>query len=121
MPAKNTTKHVPTDEKRKIVKDYLSFGMTQESAARAIGVSHDTLLRHYKHEIDTAREEKVVIIADSLFQKAKNGDVTAQIFFLKTQGRWRTEDKTPTEQNEEVKKQIKDLRASLDSQFKKDF
>lgn len=114
-------KHIPTDKTRQIVKDYLSFGRTQEAAARAIDISVDALYKHYKKEIESAVDEKVVIIADSLFQKAKNGDVTAQIFFLKTQGRWRTEDKTPTEQNEEVKKQIKDLRASLDGQFKKDF
>ena len=63
-------------------------GLTQERVGAVLKVSIDTLRKHYGHELDTAKDDAVGQVANSLYQKAIAGDPTSMIFYLKTQGRW---------------------------------
>jgi hypothetical protein len=67
-------------------------GITQEGVARTLGISIDTLQRHYREELDTATDKAVAKVAGSLFQKAiGDGPQSAAcaMFSLKTRGKWR--------------------------------
>jgi hypothetical protein len=50
--------------------------------------------KHYRDELDLGETEANAQVAGFLFNSAKSGNVTAQIFWLKTRARWR---QTPVE------------------------
>lgn len=90
----DTTPHVPTDKTRAEVAALNSFGNTQEEIALYLGICVDTLAKYYRHELDTAVIRANANVARSLYNKAVNqDDLAAQIFWLKTRGKWRTQDK----------------------------
>jgi len=62
-------------------------GMPQDTIARVLKVSLDTLHRYYKHELETGQAAIVGNIAGSLAQRALSGSDTAAIFLLKTRGK----------------------------------
>jgi hypothetical protein len=53
-----------------------------------------TLRKHYREELNLGETEANAQVAGFLFNAAKNGNVTAQIFWLKTRAKWR---ETPLE------------------------
>lgn len=111
-----------TDAAKAKVIALKSFGVPQAEIALYLGISHDTLERHYRRELDKAQVDANEVIAGSLYNNAKGGDTTAQIFWLKTRGRWRTEDSVKlAESNEELTRELKELRAKLDAQNKREF
>ena len=81
------------------IKALASRGLTKEQIALSLGFSSRTFLRRQQEnkEIEQAyREGKaqgVGIIANALFEKAKKGDNTAMIFFLKCNG-WKENSET---------------------------
>jgi hypothetical protein len=54
-----------------------------------IGVDPKTLRKHYRDELDLGETKANAQVAGFLFNAAKNGNVTAQIFWLKTRAKWR--------------------------------
>ena len=82
-------KHQPTDATRQTVQLHVMVGTRQEVIAEILGISVDTLYRHYKAEMDTAREKANASIGGALYKKAMGGDTTAMIFWLKTRARWK--------------------------------
>jgi len=52
------------------------------------------LRKHYREELDLGETKANAQVAGFLFNAAKNGNVTAQIFWLKTRAKWR---ETPVE------------------------
>jgi len=71
------------------VQLHVMVGSRQEVIAEILGISVDTLYRHYKAEMDTAREKANASIGGALYKKAMGGDTTAMIFWLKTRARWK--------------------------------
>ena len=59
-----------------------------------VGIDAKTLRKHYRDELDLGETKANAQIAGFLFNAAKSGNVTAQIFWLKTRARWR---ETPME------------------------
>jgi hypothetical protein len=51
-------------------------------------VDPKTLRKHYREELDLGESKANAQVAGFLFSAAKNGNVTAQIFWLKTRARW---------------------------------
>ena len=80
--------HVPTEETRALVKTWAQVGTTQPVISRELGISEDTLQKHYRDELDEASSRGVANVASNLYSKAMAGDTTAMIFYLKTRGRW---------------------------------
>lgn len=82
-------KHVPTAKTRETVKECLIAGFTHEETAAHLGITHETLNKHYAEEVATARKKTIKEIAGILVREAKKGNMTAVIFYLKTQGMWK--------------------------------
>ena len=73
-------KHQPTDATRQTVQLHVMVGSRQEVIADILGISVDTLYRHYKAEMDTAREKANASIGGALYKKAMGGDTTAMAY-----------------------------------------
>lgn len=80
--------HKPTAETRSNVKALASVGTTQEHIAIYLDIDVKTLRKHYRRELDTSLTIANSNVAKSLYKNANDGNVTAQIFWLKTKGGW---------------------------------
>ena len=69
-------------------------GIPEPDIARVMHIDPKTLRKHYRDELDLGESKANAQVAGFLFNAAKNGNVTAQIFWLKTRARWR---ETPME------------------------
>src|SRR6185436_6501453 len=71
-----------------------AYGIPEIDIAAVLGVDPKTLRKHYRDELDLGETKANAQVAGFLFNSARNGNVTAQIFWLKTRARWR---ETPLE------------------------
>ena len=85
--------HTPTDETRRLVKTLSAVGIRHEDIADKIEISADTLVKHYKKELDDGRVDANAAVARSLYEQAKAGNTTAMIFWLKTRAGWKETDR----------------------------
>jgi hypothetical protein len=75
--------------------EVLASVLTIEQLSDYFGISHDTFSRICERNPDVLRKYKkgkskaIGNIANSLLTKAREGDLTAQMFYLKTQAGWR--------------------------------
>lgn len=117
------TPHVPTDITRAEVAALSSFGNTQAEIALYLGICVDTLTKYYRYELDTAVVRANAMVARKLYNKAVvQDDLSAQVFWLKTRGRWRTADnQTVVESNESLQQEVIALRKQLDAKNKRDY
>lgn len=76
--------HVPTDEKRAIVRALAKYGVRQHDIAVQIGVTAVTLAKYYRAELDAGMAEAAEGLAKTAYQMAMDGDVRMMIFLLKT-------------------------------------
>lgn len=91
--------HIPTDETRAQVFALSSFGVTQDDIGRFIGVSDDTLRKHYAAELERAKVDRNAEVAAFLFRSANGSTLDqgasysdclkAAMFWLKTRAQWR--------------------------------
>ena len=81
--------HIPNEENKKLVRTLVAVGITFEDIASKLDISSDTLVKHYKRELDDGRIDANASIAQTLFQQAKGGNTSAAIFWLKTRARWK--------------------------------
>ena len=81
--------HEPTTHSRELVRIHAIVGTTQLVIASLVGVDAKTLRLHYRAELDESMARANATIGGALFNKAKNGDTTAMIFWMKTRARWR--------------------------------
>lgn len=90
---------VLTDEQRDEVRVLAPY-LTQELIADHLGISRSTFKRILKRDDETlalyknARASVIAKISQTLIGKAIKGDMTAMIFFLKTQAGWRETNRT---------------------------
>ena len=80
--------HEPTPEQRHIVQLHATIGTPQDDIAKVIGIDPKTLRLHYRDELDLASAKANAVVGGALFNKAKGGDTTAMIFWMKTRARW---------------------------------
>lgn len=79
--------YVPNEEHRQMVKTY-AVVLTQEQLAKHMGMSVDTLTKHYRKEFDQAVAMAVANVGSKLVKKAMAGHFGAMVFFLRTKGKW---------------------------------
>jgi hypothetical protein len=82
-------KHVPTPESRRLVQHLAANGQTTEQIGRAMDLSADTIQRHYKPELETAKDKLTALVTGKLIEKIHRGETAAIIFWLKSQAGWR--------------------------------
>jgi hypothetical protein len=79
----------------KQVEEFASQGLSQEQIAAALGISARTLgarkaeSAEFAEAIKKGQAKGIQEVANALFQNAKGGNVTAQIFFLKARAQWK--------------------------------
>jgi hypothetical protein len=83
------TAFVVTDAVREKVRYLAGLGGRQDDIAKFIGCAPKTLRKRFRGELDRGVAEANATISGSLFASAKGGNVTAQIFWLKTRAHWR--------------------------------
>ena len=71
-----------------------AYGIPADDIARVVGVDAKTLRKYYRDELDLGETKANAQVAGFLFNSARSGNVTAQIFWLKTRAKWR---ETPVE------------------------
>ena len=81
--------HLPTSDTRNKVYMLSTVGTRHEDIASVLGITHDTLVKYYKEELDKGRIEANASVAETLFKQAKEGNTTAMIFWLKSRARWK--------------------------------
>ena len=81
--------HAPTDAQRQTVQLHTTVGTPQPVIARLLSITEKTLRKYYRDELDLAKAKANATIGGALFNKAKGGDTTAMIFWMKTQAGWK--------------------------------
>ena len=81
--------HLPTADTRNRVYILSTVGTRHEDIATVLSISHDTLVKYYKEELDKGRIEANASVAETLFKQAKEGNTTAMIFWLKSRAKWK--------------------------------
>lgn len=76
--------HIPTDEKRAVVRALAKYGVRQHDIAVQIGVTTGTLVKYYREDLDAGMAEAAEGLAKTAYQMAMDGDVRMMIFLLKT-------------------------------------
>ena len=80
--------HLVTADTQKKVFKLSTVGTRYEDIALVLGISDDTLTKYYKPELEKGRIEANAAVAGTLFEKAKQGDTSSMIFWLKTRAQW---------------------------------
>jgi len=84
--------HVPTPETRAKVEALAGFGAPEVYIYGEIGISQNTLRKHYREEMDKGVTKANMQVVQSLFKKAignDQGSVAAAIFWAKTRLGWK--------------------------------
>jgi hypothetical protein len=86
--------HQPDPAVRRQVEAMAAYGIPEADISMVVGIDPKTLRKHYRDELDFGQTKANAQVAGFLFNSARNGNVTAQIFWLKTRARWK---ETPSE------------------------
>jgi hypothetical protein len=86
--------HRPDLSQRRQVEALAAYGIPEADISGVVGIDPKTLRKYYREELDFGETKANAQVAGFLFNAAKNGNVTAQIFWLKTRAKWR---ETPLE------------------------
>ena len=91
MAEKRRTKppHEPTKQTRELVSLHATMGTRQEVIADLLDLDPKTLRKHYRKELDQSVAKANATIGGALFNKAKGGDTSAMIFWMKTRAQWK--------------------------------
>lgn len=78
----------PSPEQRRQAETLAGLGLTGKQIALIIGCDEKTLLKYFTPELKAGDAKATAKVAQSLFQKAVNGDVASMIFWMKVRAKW---------------------------------
>lgn len=81
-----------TNEDKEKIEELAGLGLTNEQIAKYYKVCLNTLLKNCSIELELGKAKGLSIVTGELMKAIKNGNVTAMIFYLKTQARWKEAD-----------------------------
>jgi hypothetical protein len=84
-----TVRFTPTQQQRLDVISLIAAGAEQETTARLLGISVDTLQRHFRSELDYATADVHAKIGKTIIQMALDGDKSMLTFVAKCRLHWR--------------------------------
>jgi hypothetical protein len=108
--------HRPDPAQRRQVEALAAYGIPETDIARVVGVDPKTLRKCYRDELDLGETKANAQVAGFLFSAAKGGNVTAQIFWLKTRARWH---EVPTELRHSGSIKTRDLNQLTEAELMK--
>lgn len=90
MPGAGRPPFQPTELERKQVEALAGYGLPHDQICTLIrdGIHHETLMKHFRRELDTGKAKANAAIGRTLHQKAMAGDTAAAIWWSKAQMRW---------------------------------
>jgi transcriptional regulator with XRE-family HTH domain len=94
MPKRGRPEIMITEELCKKAESLAAQGLTMQQLADALGIGMSTIYDKQEdypellESIKTGRAKGIAIITNALFEKAKNGDNVAMIFYLKNRAGW---------------------------------
>lgn len=81
--------HVPTEDSRAKVQKMSGYGVPQQMIAGVFDICENTLKKHYSRELALGKGMACANIGQRIYQRAfEDGDVTALIWYSKTQMGW---------------------------------
>lgn len=86
----------PSDQDRKQVLVLVGMGLTHDQISKVMGMSDESLRKHFRHELDTGEATLNAKVAQNLYNiatKQGSGSVAAAIFWMKTRAGWREKDR----------------------------
>ena len=105
------------EEHSRMIHRLSGIGITHEQICDIVGISKPTLYKYYSEELKLGKAEATEMVAGNLFKVACGNDknsLTAMIFWLKTQAKWKETDvlevTNTTEQNDKFRKLVHDIR-----------
>ncbi len=116
-------KHEPTEALKQRVCDLVMSGAPKYIIAEIIGIDDDTLSKHYKYELSTAKSIAIERIGKTVYQQALEGDNKAQALYLKTQGAsqgWVEKQVIETTTGDDTK-ELKDKVKALEDKYKREY
>lgn len=108
------------------VESLAASGLTLEQVAHCLGISYDTLNERSKEFSDFAaaikrgKSKGIGMMANNLVKLAKAGNAAANIFWLKSQAKWR-EREIEEQLDEEILEEIRKLRKQLSTKNRKEY
>jgi hypothetical protein len=82
--------HKPTEDQRKKAENWAMVGVPHDHIVILLGLgSLHTLYRHYRAELDLGKAKANAAIGGTLFKQAMAGNVSAAIYWTKSQMGWR--------------------------------
>lgn len=115
--------HEPTPEFRQRVCDLVMCGTPIYLIAEVLEIDDDTLRKHYKRELATAKTEAIQRIGKTVYQQALEGNEKSQALYLKTQGAshgW-VEKQVVENVSADDTKELKDKIKQLEEKYKRDY
>ena len=91
--SKAVNKFEPTDQQRHLVVMMSANGVKQPEQARALNCGEKTLAKYFKEELAFGKMKATAHVSGALYKNALEGNVQAQIFWLKAQAGWREADR----------------------------
>ena len=73
---------------REKVRHLAGVGVRQDDIAKIVGCAPKTLRKRCREDLDRGVAEANAMVSGCLFASAKEGNVTAQIFWLKSRAHW---------------------------------
>ena len=80
--------HTWTDDERLQILAMASYGIPYEEIAVCFGIGRSTLINHFGAELDVAQTKVDANVTRALVRNALQGNVSAQIFYLKARRGW---------------------------------
>lgn len=81
--------HNPTESSRAQVEALSGYGVRHDEIALYLEIDPKTLRKHYRDQLDKGHIKANVGVARALHKNATEGNVTAQIFWMKTRCGWK--------------------------------
>jgi hypothetical protein len=77
--------HTPTEETKLRVQLLAVLGRPHHEIAKVLGIGTGRLLKHYREELDFGKVTANLKMCGALYLNGIKGNVTAQIYWMKTQ------------------------------------